>query len=318
MMGWTDRHCRFLHRLLAPSAYLYSEMAVTGALIHGDRDRILLHHPMDAPCAFQLGGCDPQDLSLCARMVEDAGYQEVNLNVGCPSDRVQSGRIGACLMAEPQLVADCVERMQAAVSIPVTIKTRIGIDDQDSYEFFHQFVATVASAGCSVFIVHARIAKLQGLSPKDNRQVPPLKYDHVYQLKEQHPELTVILNGGITQLQQVDQPLALVDGVMLGREAYHNPFILAELQRKIFEQDSQLPGRLEILDSYADYIADELARGEALQHSAKHLLGLFQGIPGARKFRRYLSEHIYNPAAGIETLREAATIFKNDAQVTGC
>lgn len=312
MMSWTDRHCRVLHRLLAPDALLYSEMAVTGALIHGDSARILNHSVMDSPCAFQLGGCDPQQLSVCARMVEDAGYQEINFNVGCPSDRVQSGRIGACLMAEPQLVAECVHHMQQSVNIPVTVKTRVGIDAHDSYEFFKEFITTVASGGCRIFIVHARIAMLQGLSPKDNRQIPTLKHQYVYQLKEDCPDLTLILNGGIRGLDQIDHPLSVLDGVMLGREAYHNPYVLAQLQQKIFTPNHPLPDRLQILERYLEHLSAELAAGHRLQHGAKHLLGLFQGIPGARKFRRHMSEHMFDPQAGIDIIHEAAGLVDNN------
>jgi tRNA-dihydrouridine synthase A len=307
MMGCTDRHCRVLHRLLAPSSLTYSEMAVTGALIHGDSQRILDHHASDQPCAFQLGGSDPHELSLCARMVEDAGYQEVNLNVGCPSDRVQSGKFGACLMAEAQLVAECIQQMQQAVNIPVTVKCRIGIDDHDSYEFFRSFVDTVAAGGCTTFIVHARIAKLKGLSPKDNRQIPPLKYDFVYRLKKEYPALKILLNGGINQLSQIDEPLQRLDGIMIGREAYHNPWFLAQLHHQLIDSESPLPDRHQVLASYMEYIQEELSKGQPLQYSAKHLLGLFQGLPGARKYRRHLSEHMYKSQAGLDTIRQAAS-----------
>jgi len=311
MMGCTDRHCRVLHRLLAPSTLTYSEMAVTGALIHGDSQRILDHHASDQPCAFQLGGSDPHELSLCAGMVEAAGYQEVNLNVGCPSDRVQSGKFGACLMAEAHLVADCIEQMQQAVNIPVTVKCRIGIDDHDSYEFFRNFVETVAAGGCTTFIVHARIAKLKGLSPKDNRQIPPLKYDFVYRLKKEHPELQILLNGGINQLSQIDEPLQRLDGVMIGREAYHNPWFLAQLHHQIIDPGTALPDRHQVLASYMEYIQEELAKGQPLQYSAKHLLGLFQGLPGARKYRRHLSEHMYKSQAGLDIIRQAASFVES-------
>jgi len=309
MMGCTDRHCRVLFRLLSPGAMLYSEMVTTGALIHGDADHFLKHNAMDAPCALQLGGSNPDELAECAKMVEAAGYQEVNLNVGCPSDRVQSGGIGACLMASPDLVAECVDKMRQQVEIPVTVKCRIGIDDQDSYEFFSRFVTTVAEAGCQVFIIHARKAVLQGLSPKENRQVPPLKYDYVYRIKQELPELAFILNGGIKQLDQISEPLKKTDGIMVGREAYHNPYFICELASQILDTKARQPDRFVILDQYKDYLARELATGETLQHGAKHLLGLFHGMPGARQFRRYLSEHIYDSNAGIDTITAAARVL---------
>ena len=307
MMGCTDRHCRVLFRLLSPGAILYSEMVTTGALIHGDADHFLKHNAMDAPCALQLGGSNPDELAECAKMVEAAGYQEVNLNVGCPSDRVQAGGIGACLMAVPDLVAECVDKMQRSVDIPVTIKSRIGIDDDDSYEFFSRFVSRVAEAGCQVFIVHARKAILDGLSPKENRQVPPLKHDYVFRIKQDMPDLTFILNGGIKHLDQICEPLEKTDGIMVGREAYHNPYFICELTSQILNSHASQPDRLVILEQYKEYLAGELSKGEPLQHGAKHLLGLFHGLPGARKFRRYLSEHIYDPVAGIDTIAAAAS-----------
>lgn len=309
MMGCTDRHCRVLFRLLSPAVMLYSEMVTTGALIHGDADRFLRHSAMDAPCALQLGGSDPDELALCARMVEAAGYQEVNLNIGCPSDRVQSGGIGACLMASPDLVAECIHKMQQSVAIPVTVKSRIGIDDEDSYEFFSDFVNSVAEAGCKVFIIHARKAILQGLTPKENRQVPPLRYDYVYRIKQDRPDTVFILNGGIRRLDQIGEPLRKTDGIMVGREAYHNPCFVSELTAQILDTHSEQLDRFAILEQYNDYLATELASGESLQHGARHLLGLFQGMPGAKKYRRYLSEHIYAPNADIDTINQAANLL---------
>ena len=310
MMGYTDRHCRMLFRLLSPEALLYSEMLTTGALIHGDARHFLKHNPEDAPCALQLGGSDPADLAQCARLVEDAGYQEVNLNVGCPSDRVQSGGIGACLMASPELVGECVAQMQQQVNIPVTVKCRIGIDDQDSYEQFTNFIDIVADAGCEIFIIHARKAILQGLSPKENRDIPPLKYEFVYRIKQQRPNLTFILNGGIKEVAQIAEPMEKTDGIMIGREAYHNPFFIARLAAALSPDNQQIPDRLTVLAQYAEYLQQELAKHESLQHGAKHLLGLFQGLPGARKYRRYLSEHIYEPDADIDTIYQAAKLIK--------
>jgi tRNA-dihydrouridine synthase A len=295
---------------------LYSEMLTTGALIHGDTDHFLKHSAMDAPCALQLGGSDPGDLTECAKMVEAAGYQEVNLNIGCPSDRVQSGGIGACLMASPDLVAECVHKMQQAVEIPITVKCRIGIDGNDSYEFFLNFVTKVAEAGCQVFIVHARKAILDGLSPKENRQVPPLKYDYVYKIKQDMPNLNFILNGGIRQLDQIGEPLKRTDGIMVGREAYRNPYFVCELASQILDAEPSQPDRFIILDLYKEYLAGQMANGVSLQHGAKHLFGLFHGMPGARLFRRYLSEHIYDPDAGIDTITAAArALSRNDFSV---
>jgi tRNA-dihydrouridine synthase A len=286
---------------------LYSEMVTTGALIYGDTDHFLKHSAIDAPCALQLGGSNPNELAECAKMVEAAGYQEVNLNIGCPSDRVQSGGIGVCLMASPDLVAECVQKMQLAVDLPVTVKCRIGIDDDDSYEFFAGFVNKVADAGCRVFIVHARKAILNGLSPKENRQVPPLKYDYVYQIKQERPDLCIVLNGGIRHQDQISEPLEKTDGIMVGREAYHNPYFISELSSQILDHPANEPNRFDVLNQYKDYLAQELEAGASLQHGAKHLLGLFHGMPGVRHFRRYLSEHIYDPNAGIDTITEAAS-----------
>lgn len=306
MLDWTDRHCRYFHRLLTRHALLYTEMVTTGALIHGDRERFLAFDPAENPVAFQLGGSHPDDLATCARMVEDHGYDEVNLNVGCPSDRVQNGRFGACLMAEPQLVADCVAAMRDSVSIPVTVKSRIGIDERDSYEELVNFVATVAEAGCETFIVHARKAWLKGLSPKQNRDVPPLRYEVVFQLKEDFPDLDIVLNGGITSLSQAEEALTRVDGVMIGREAYHNPYLLAEVDRRIFgETDAPIVSREEILERLIPYVRRQLKTDTRLHSVSRHILGLFHGAAGARAWRRYISEQAGKRGADESVLLEA-------------
>lgn len=319
MMGFTDRHCRYLFRLLTPHALLYSEMLTCGALIHGDAPRFLQHHASEHPSAFQLGGSNPDELAVCARMVEDAGFSEVNLNVGCPSDRVQAGQMGACLMKTPHLVADCVDRMQAGVAIPVTVKCRIGVDDNDSYEFFADFVRTVSEGGCSVFVVHARKAFLAGLSAKENRTVPPLRYDYVYRIKREFPALTFILNGGLTSTCQVETVLPSVDGIMVGREAYHNPMFLTELTARLFGAADESPSPFQIADQYLHYIVDEVARVRAkveqetvLKQAARHLIGLFRGLPGAKEFRRHMGASIFQPSAGIESIRQALRLLDRE------
>ncbi|MGB0712319.1 MAG: tRNA dihydrouridine(20/20a) synthase DusA [Gammaproteobacteria bacterium] len=303
MMEWTDRHCRYLLRLISPSALLYTEMVTTGALLHGEPRRFLAFNVEEHPVALQLGGSDPTALARCARMAEDAGYDEVNLNVGCPSDRVQSGRFGACLMLEPSLVADCVAAMSAAVSIPVTVKHRTGVDEHDSYEGLTDFVKTVHAAGCGVFIVHARKAWLSGLSPKENREVPPLNYETVYRLKADQPGLELVINGGIKRLDEVSEHLRHCDGVMIGREAYHNPWFLDGVERLLGMPSAG--SRREIAHRFIDYAGRELERGQALKHLTRHVLGLFQGQPGARAWRRYLSENAHRDGAGVEVLEEA-------------
>ena len=276
MMDWTDRHCRYFHRLLAPSALLYTEMVTTGAIIHGDADRHLAYNPEEHPVALQLGGSEPNDLATCARLAEKYGYDEINLNVGCPSDRVQRGSFGACLMLEPELVRDCMSAMLDAVDIPVTIKTRLGVDDHESYQFMSDFVGTVAESGCSVFIMHARKAFLEGLSPKQNRDVPPLHYDWVYRLKEESPDLEVVINGGINSVAEVKNHLDHVDGVMLGRVAYQTPWILAECQQQFF--DGGDISREDIVEAMNIYIERQVSAGTAVKHISRHLLGLFQGF----------------------------------------
>ena len=289
MMDWTDRHCRFFLRLLSQHALLYTEMVTTGALLHGDARRFLHHDEAEHPLALQLGGSNPGELAACARMAEQAGYDEVNLNVGCPSDRVQNNMIGACLMGHPQLVADCVKAMRDAVSIPVTVKHRIGINGRDSYQHLCEFVETVHQAGCHSFTVHARIAILEGLSPKENREIPPLRYDVVRQLKSQFPQLEIILNGGIKTLEECQHHLLTFDGVMLGREAYHNPYLLAEVDQRLFGNAHAVPSRVQTLEKLRPYLEAHIAQGGAMHHVTRHVLGLAQGFPGARRFRQLLS-----------------------------
>jgi tRNA-dihydrouridine synthase A len=305
MMDWTDRHCRYFHRLISRHTLLYTEMVTTGALIHGYHQRFLQFNNPEHPLAFQLGGSNPHELALCAKMIEDYGYDEVNLNVGCPSDRVQNGRFGACLMLEPELVAECVAAMCAAVSIPVTVKSRIGVDDRDSYGELAGFVEKVADAGCKAFIIHARKALLSGLSPKQNREVPPLNYDVVYQLKTDFPQLEIILNGGIINLDQTENLLQRIDGVMVGREAYHNPYLLADVDRRIFNAALPLRSRHEIMGLLMPYIEEQLAQGIRLNSITRHVLGLFHGEPGARAWRRHLSENATGPNAGINVVQDA-------------
>ncbi|NIL93084.1 MAG: tRNA dihydrouridine(20/20a) synthase DusA [Woeseiaceae bacterium] len=304
MMDWTDRHCRYFMRLLSPSASLYTEMITANALHYGDTDSLLRFDSSEHPLAIQLGGSDPVLMAEAASKAAQAGYDEVNINVGCPSDRVQNGRFGACLMAHPDIVAACVREMMAAVDVPVTVKTRIGIDDKDSDEFLGRFIGIVAEAGCRKFIVHARIAVLEGLSPKENRSIPPLNYERVYRLKEAHPDLEIVLNGGITEIQQVDAAIEKVDGAMIGRQAYHHPYFLAELEHHMHPQCA-LPDRIEVIEKMIPYIEGELQQGERLGRITRHMTGLFAGLPGARAWRRYLSEHAYRENASTDVLREA-------------
>ena len=305
MMDWTDRHCRYFLRLISRHVYLYTEMVTTGAILHGDSERLLRFHPDEHPLALQLGGSDPRELAACARIAAQYGYDEVNLNVGCPSDRVQTGRFGACLMAEPGLVAECIAAMSEASPLPVTVKTRIGIDEHQSYEFLAQFVATVAAAGCRSLIIHARKAWLHGLSPKENREIPPLDYPTVYRVKQDFPQLEIILNGGITDLEQAQRHLLNVDGVMLGRAAYHNPYLLAEVDRRFYAAGLTPVSRDDVIERLLPYAARQLAEGARLHHITRHILGLYQGMPGARAWRRYLSEHGHREDAGIEVIQEA-------------
>lgn len=305
MMEWTDRHDRFFLRQISKHAVLYTEMVTTGAILFGDKERHLKFHPDEQPVAVQLGGSNPAELAQCAKICEDFGYNEVNLNVGCPSDRVQNGRIGACLMAEPEVVAECVAAMKSVVDIPVTVKHRIGIDDLDSYELLSRFVQTVKDGGCETFIVHARKAILSGLSPKQNREIPPLVYPTVYQLKQDFSELEFIINGGIKTFEQVDEHLKYVDGVMIGREAYHNPFILSQVDRRYYADDSQPLSRLQVIEAMESYIEEELVNGTRLQHIARHILGIFHAQPRGKLWRRYLSENAHKKEAGLEVIHAA-------------
>lgn len=311
MMDWTDRHCRYFLRLLSKHAMLYTEMVTSGALIHGDKERFLKFNPEEQPVAIQLGGSNPQELSECAKMAEDAGYIEINLNVGCPSDRVQNGKMGACLMAEPDLVAECVATMKNSVKIPVTVKSRVGIDNMDSYDELANFISIVKSAGCSCFILHARIAILKGLSPKQNREVPPLNYQRVYDIKHNFPELEIIINGGIQSLTEAHKHLNQVDGVMLGREAYQRPYILSAVDQEFFDVQDKIPARLNILEHFLPYVDEELKQGTALRHITRHILGLFQSQPGGKKFRRYLSENAYKPGADVSVLKHAMQLVQH-------
>ncbi len=304
MLDWTDRHCRYFHRLLTRNTLLYTEMVTTGAILFGKGD-YLQYSADEHPIALQLGGSDPDVLAKCARIAEERGYDEINLNVGCPSDRVQNGRFGACLMASSQLVADCVAAMRAEVSIPVTVKSRIGIDDLDSYEFLCDFIETVKQSGCDTFIVHARKAWLSGLSPKENRDIPPLDYERVYQLKRDYPQLTIAINGGITDLAQIKEHLLHVDGVMVGREAYQNPYMLAHIDAELFADHHAISSRHDIIMQMLPYIEQHLQSGGYLSHITRHMLGLFQGVPGARAWRRYLSENATRKGAGTEVLLAA-------------
>ncbi len=303
MMDWTDTHCRVFHRLLAPHARLYTEMVHAQAVIHGDRDRLLGFDAVEHPVALQLGGSEPALLARAARIGQEWGYDEINLNVGCPSDRVQAGRFGACLMKEPALVADCVAAMRAAVGVQVTVKCRLGVDEQEDYGRFAAFVDTVAAAGCGEFVVHARKAWLQGLSPKENREIPPLRYDWAYRLKRERPELTVVLNGGIAAADDAQEHLRHCDGVMLGRAAYHDPYLLHELECRLWDRS---PATREVLLlRWRPYVERQLQAGVALKHMTRHVLGLFHGQPGGRLFRQALSEGAHRPGADWELIERA-------------
>ena len=311
MMDWTDRHCRFFLRLLSQHALLYTEMVTTGALLHGDRARFLDHDASEHPLALQLGGSVPAELAACAKLAEDWGYDEVNLNVGCPSDRVQHNMIGACLMGHPALVADCVKAMRDAVGIAVTVKHRIGINGRDSYAELCDFVGQVAEAGCRSFTVHARIAILEGLSPKENREVPPLRYDWAYRLKAERPGLPVVLNGGLATVEAAQAQLAHVDGVMLGRAAYHDPYVLHLLEAA---QTGAAPrSREDLLQQMRPYVESRLQAGLALKHITRHLLGLYHGQPGGRGFRKVLSEGAHRPGAGWSLVEQAVQVTRDQA-----
>lgn len=305
MLDWTDRHCRYFHRLLSSQTLLYTEMVTTGAIIHGKGD-FLAYNEEEHPVALQLGGSNPADLARCAKLAQERGYDEINLNVGCPSDRVQNGRFGACLMAEPDLVAQCVAAMKEVVDIPVTVKTRIGIDDQDSYEFLTNFVTLVSeTGGCEQFTIHARKAWLSGLSPKENREIPPLDYPRAYQLKQDFPHLTIAVNGGVKTLAEAKEHLQHLDGVMIGREAYQSPYLLAEVDQQIFGLDTPVKKRSQVVQEMYPYIEQQLAQGSYLGHITRHMLGLFQNMPGARQWRRHISENVHKAGAGIEVVEQA-------------
>jgi len=305
MMECTDRHDRYFLRRITRHTLLYTEMLTEGALLNGDPQRLMAFNSEERPLAIQIGGSTPQSLGECAVLAEQFGYDEVNLNVGCPSSRVKSGRFGACLMAEPALVADCIHAMDESTRLPVTVKCRIGIDELDSYEHLHHFVSTLVAAGCATLIVHARKAWLTGISPKLNRELPPLRYDRVYRVKADFPELEVVINGGVRSTDDARQHLGLVDGVMIGREAYRNPYCLAESDRQMFGAASSVPSRHDVVRSMFPYIESELSAGVQLSRISRHMLGLFQGVPGAKAWRRFLSEHVHLRNAGVTTMHEA-------------
>jgi tRNA-dihydrouridine synthase A len=316
MMEWTDRHCRFFHRLLTRRALSYTEMITTDAVLHGDRARLMAFDPAEYPIALQLGGSDPRQLAQCARIAEDFGYGEVNLNVGCPSDRVQEGRFGACLMAEPALVGDCVAAMTSSVRLPVTVKCRIGIDEQDPEEALEALTNAVEQAGVAALIVHARKAWLAGLSPRENRDVPPLDYARVYRLKAAHPSLAVVLNGGIVDLDQAVAHLEHLDGVMMGRAAYQEPWRLLAVDPILFGDPARFASPRAAAEGLVPYLERELARGTRLHAMTRHLLGLFRGVPGARAFRRHLATEAVKPGADARTYRDAlALVVDMDARI---
>ena len=316
MMEWTDRHCRFFHRLLTRRALIYTEMITTGAVLHGDRARLMAFDPAEHPVALQLGGSDPRKLAECARIAEDFGYDEVNLNVGCPSDRVQEGRFGACLMAEPALVGECVAAMKNTVKLPVTVKCRIGIDEQDPEEALEALALAVEAAGVATLIVHARKAWLDGLSPRENRDIPPLDYGRVYRLKAAHPALDIVLNGGVADLDQAVRHLAHVDGVMVGRAAYQEPWRLLAVDPALFGEPARFASPRAAAEALVPYIERELTRGVRLHAITRHVLGLFRAVPGARAFRRHLATEAVKPGAGAATFRAAlALVADTDGQI---
>ena len=305
MIDWTDRHCRFFHRQLTRRARLYTEMIVADAVLRGDREYLLGFDNCEHPVALQLGGSDPVKLAEAAKVGEQFGYDEINLNVGCPSDRVQSGAFGACLMKTPDLVADCVAAMQAAVSVPVTVKCRTGVDDQDPEQSLRGFVSKVSAAGCRTILVHARMAWLEGLSPKENRTIPPLNYPLVYQLKQENPALTIGINGGVVSLEEAAAHLDKVDGVMMGRAAYETPYVLAAADRNLFGEETLPPSRLQVVEAMIPYVEQHVAAGGKPHAVTRHMIGLFHGQPGARSWRRHLTVEAVKPGAGAEVLRDA-------------
>ena len=309
MLDWTDRHCRYFLRQISAHTLLYTEMITTGALLHREPARFLDYHADEHPLALQLGGSEPAELAACTRLADQWGYDEINLNVGCPSDRVQEGRFGACLMAVPELVAECVSAMCAVTDRAVTVKHRIGIDKQDSYQALARFVELVSQAGCDTFVVHARKAWLEGLSPKENREIPPLRYELVHRLKEDFPHLSFVINGGFKTLAQVEHQLQTVDGVMIGREAYHNPWLLADADTHVFAAASaRVRSRHEVVRGMLPYIEAQHAAGTPVHRITRHMLGLFQGMPGARAWRRHLSENVHRKGAGTEVLTDALAL----------
>ena len=307
MLDWTDKHCRYFHRILTKQTLLYTEMVTTGAILYGKGD-YLAFNEQEQPVSLQLGGSDPIALAKCAKLAEERGYNEINLNVGCPSDRVQNGMFGACLMGKADLVANCIDAMQKEVNIPVTVKTRIGIDNQDSYSFLCEFIEKVMPY-TDTFIVHARKAWLSGLSPKENREVPPLDYERVYQLKRDYPQLTISINGGIKTIEEIKHHLNYVDGVMVGREAYQNPMLLTQIDQQIFGDDTPIIDPIVAIQTLYPYIETQLSQGGQLNHIMRHTLGIFNGRKGAKQWRRYLSENAHKPGAGIEVVEHALTFI---------
>jgi len=311
MLDWTDRHCRYFYRLMSKRTVLYTEMVTTGAILFGKGDYLGFNEE-EHPLVLQLGGSDPKAMAECAVRAEQLGYDEININVGCPSDRVQNGRFGACLMAEPTLVSQCVEQMKALTNIPITVKSRIGIDDLDSYEFLHTFIDQVSKSGCEHFIIHARKAWLSGLSPKQNRDIPPLDYDRVYQIKKDFSALEISINGGIKTFEETEQHLQHIDGVMIGREVYQNPYMLAEADQRLWQDDHDVISRAQVIEHMAEYIDRHVAQGNngKASHVTRHMLGLFNGLPGAKQFRRYLSENANQAGIGGEVLVKAFSLVK--------
>jgi len=312
MLDWTDRHQRYFMRLITRHTLLYTEMVTTGAIIYGDRDRYLQFNDAEHPLALQLGGSEPKDLAACAKIAEDYGYDEVNLNLGCPSNRVQNGSFGACMMAEPVLVSECIAAMNQVVDIPVTVKNRIGIDDHDSFDGLVDFIGKLNEAGCDTFIIHARKAILQGLSPKENRHIPPLKYDFVYKIKQLFPQCSISLNGGVKTLAQCEEHLQHVDGVMMGREAYHNPYLLTDVDRLFYNDEHATLTRHEVVEAMFPYIQTQLDAGIRLQSIVRHMLGIFQGVKGTKAWKRFLSENAHKKEAGLDVLKQALLLIDQE------
>jgi len=312
MMEWTDRHYRYLARLMSQHTFLYTEMVTSLALIHGDRSRFLAYNQEEHPVALQLGGNQAKQMAQAAEWGAEAGFDEININIGCPSDRVQAGGFGAYLMREPTRVADCVHAMKAVTETPITVKCRLGVDDDDSYAFFRDFVAEVAEAGCELFVVHARKALLKGLSPKQNREIPELQYDKVYRIKQEFPSLEIILNGGVKSIPEMQQHLSQVDGVMIGREAYKHPQFLLDIDQVLFDQPGPDRNLTDVVRLYCRYMEGNLEQGVPLNAMAKHLLSLFQGVPGAKLWRRHLSEHIHQVGANVAVIEQALTLLQED------